>query len=57
MNVELELSVKIRMDENARPQSSPTEARRPMSELGGILNKIASHPCVLLLVRQFMKDS
>jgi hypothetical protein len=54
VNVEIELTLKIRAcDESTK--IVPTPKRWMIPALGRILNKIASHPCVLIILREFTK--
>jgi hypothetical protein len=49
MNVELEVSLKIRVSDDP-PKASPP---RPL--LAVLLDRIASHPCVVMLLREIMR--
>jgi hypothetical protein len=55
MNVELEASLKVKVnDETPDPR---VETRKPAMDLPWVVSKIASHPCVALIVREIMKRS
>ena len=49
MSMELEVSIKIRVNDG-------TEAR-PAPYLACLLSKLASHPCVAIILREIMRNS
>jgi hypothetical protein len=51
MNIDIEVSLKIRDSEGA-PQVEPRRAI-----LAYLLERIASHPCVVMLLREIMRNS
>jgi hypothetical protein len=51
MNVEVEITLKIRASDE------PSQARPRPSTLAALLDRIASHPCVVMLLREIMRHS
>jgi len=51
MNIELEISVKVKATDDA----PPAEPRRAI--LAAVLDKIAAHPCVVMILREFVQRS
>jgi hypothetical protein len=51
MNVEVEITLKIRATDD--PPKAPT----PRPILAVLLDRIASHPCVVMLLREIMRKS
>jgi hypothetical protein len=51
MNVEIEVSVKVRVSD-APAQSPPS---RPI--IAVLLDRIASHPCVVMILREILRNS
>ncbi len=39
------------------PPDPRAESRRAVPDLAGMLSKVASHPCIALIVRQFMRNT
>jgi hypothetical protein len=54
VNVELEVAVKVKLSEET---PTPQAETRKALNLAGMLGKIASHPCVALIVRALMRNS
>lgn len=50
MNVELELSVKLKVTE----ETPHVEASKPAPCLAVVIDRIASHPAVMLILRRFI---
>jgi hypothetical protein len=49
MNIELEIRLKIKANEEA------TEPRKPV--FACLVDKIAAHPCVVMLLREIVRNS
>ena len=51
MNVDLDVSVKFRVSE----ETPEVEPRRPI--LAALMDRIASQPCVVMILREIMRNS
>ncbi len=51
MNVEIEISLKIRASDD------PPKAQSPRPLIAILLDRIASHPCVVMLLREIVRAS
>jgi hypothetical protein len=51
MNIDIEVSLKIRVSDD-QPQARPS---RPL--LAVLLDRLASHPCVVMILREIMRNS
>jgi hypothetical protein len=49
MNIDVEFKVKIRASDDGKP----IEQRCVIPVLGRLLDKLAAHPCVLMILREF----
>jgi hypothetical protein len=50
MNIDVEFTIKIRASDTTSPEPCRTILAR-------IMDKLASHPCVLLILREFARQS
>jgi len=55
VNVELEVSVKLKVNEE--PLDPKIDARQPLAGLVIALGKLASHPCVPTILREYLRNS
>ena len=55
MSIDLEVSIKIRLIEGVATVDQPAASRRALCVLARLVSRITSHPCIVMILREFTK--